>query len=503
MADDKHLLTPTGHMMLDRRAFLAKGGAGLGSIALTYLLGTQGALASSSGSSGGETIVPIRPTIDPAAPHAAREAHFAPRAKNVIVIFCSGALSHIDTFDYKPQLERYHDTPMPGADNLVTFQGENGNLIKSPWAFRPRGESGKMTSDLLPHLGEMADEMCFIHSLTGKTNTHGPGENLMSTGFTLDGFPSMGSWATYALGTESQSLPAFVAICDPRGVPQASLNNWSNGFLPAVYQGTPFNAADPIENLARPTRIPDATDRASRDLLRRLNEQHLEQFPGDSELSARIASYELAARMQTTVPEVSDLSDESPETLALYGADSPDKTQAGFARNCILARRLIERGVRFVQLFNGAYAMGEGIGNWDGHKAIVDQYNVHGPILDQPAAALLKDLKRRGMLEDTLVVFTTEFGRMPTFQKGASGRDHNPEGFTAWLAGAGVKKAHTYGATDEFGHMAAQDVCTVHDLHATILHLLGLDHERLTYYNNGIERRLTDVHGHVLRDILA
>lgn len=503
MPEDKHLLTPTGHMMLDRRSFLAKGGAGLGSIALTYLLGSQGALASGGAGKVGDPPRPIRPDIDPGAPHASRAAHFAPRAKNVIVIFCSGALSHIDTFDYKPQLDRYHDKPMPGADSLVTFQGENGNLIKSPWAFRPRGESGKMTSDLLPHLGEMADEMCFIHSLTGKTNTHGPGENLMSTGFTLDGFPSMGSWATYALGTESQSLPAFVAICDPRGVPQASLNNWSNGFLPAVYQGTPFNAADPIENLARPTRIPDPTDRASRDLLRRLNEQHLEQFPGDSELSARIASYELAARMQTTVPEVSDLSDESPETLALYGADSPDKTKAGFARNCILARRLIERGVRFVQLFNGAYAMGEGVGNWDGHKAIVDQYNTHGPILDQPAAALLKDLRRRGMLEDTLVVFTTEFGRMPTFQKGASGRDHNPEGFTAWLAGAGVKKAHTYGATDEFGHKAVQDICTVHDLHATILHLLGLDHERLSYYNNGIERRLTDVHGHVLRDILA
>ncbi|XAL98966.1 DUF1501 domain-containing protein [Phycisphaeraceae bacterium D3-23] len=500
MPHDDNLLTPTGQMMLDRRSFLAKGGAGLGSIALTYLLGSQGALGSGGG---GDTPTPIRPTIDPAAPHGARAAHFAPRAKNVIVIFCSGALSHIDTFDYKPELERYHDTPMPGADNLVTFQGENGNLIKSPWAFRPRGESGKMTSDLLPCLGELADEMCFIHSLTGKTNTHGPGENLMSTGFTLDGFPSMGSWATYALGTQSQSLPAFVAICDPRGVPQASGNNWGNGFLPAVFQGTPFNASDPIDNLARPAGVSPQTDADARDLLRRLNEQHLERYPGDTELSARIASYELAARMQTTVPGVTDLSSESPATLASYGADSPNKTKAGFARNCILARRLIERGVRFVQLFNGAYAMGEGIGNWDGHKAIIDQYNIHGPILDQPVAALLKDLKQRGMLEDTLVVFTTEFGRMPTFQKGASGRDHNPEGFTAWLAGAGVKKAHTYGATDEFGHKATENICDVHDLHATILHLLGLDHERLSYYNNGIERRLTDVHGHVLHDILT
>lgn len=500
MHDDKNLLTPTGQMMLDRRSFLAKGGAGLGSIALTYLLGTQGTLASGSRS---PNTVSTRPVIDPKAPHAPRASHFAPRAKNVIVIFCSGALSHIDTFDYKPELIRYHDTPMPGAENLVTFQGENGNLIKSPWRFRPRGESGKMTSDLLPHLGELADEMCFIHSMTGKTNTHGPGENLMSTGFTLDGFPSMGSWATYALGTENQSLPAFVAIADPRGVPQASGNNWGNGFLPAVYQGTPFNAGSPIENLGRPAGIGAATDRASRDLLRRLNEQHLEQFPNDTELSARIASYELAARMQTTVPGVTDLSTESPETLALYGADSPDKTKAGFARNCILARRLIERGVRFVQLFNGAYAMGEGIGNWDGHRDILNQYNKHGQILDQPAAALLRDLKRRGLLEETLVVFTTEFGRMPTFQKGASGRDHNPGGFTAWLAGAGVKRGHSYGMTDEFGHKAIDNICQVHDLHATILHILGLDHERLSYYNNGIERRLTDVHGHVLHDILA
>ena len=207
--------------------------------------------------------------------------------------------------------------------------------------------------------------------------------------------------------------------------------------------------------------------------------------------------------MQTTVPDVADLSSESKSTLELYGADSPDKLKAGFARNCILARRLVERGVRFVQLFNGAYAMGEGVGNWDGHRAIFDQYNIHGPILDQPVAALLKDLKYRGMLEDTLVVFTTEFGRMPTFQKGASGRDHNPEGFTAWLAGAGVKKGYSYGSTDELGHKAADNICEVHDLHATILHLLGLDHERLSYYNNGIERRLTDVHGHVIQDILA
>jgi hypothetical protein len=499
MNHDEQALSTVGRMMLDRRAFLARGGAGLGSIALAYLLSTQDALGKQDRQ---RLDGPIRPVIDPAAPHKARFAHHTPKAKNVIVIFCSGAISHIDTFDYKPQLARYDDKPMPGG-NPVTFQAESGNLKKSPWKFRPRGQSGKMTSDLLPHIGDMVDDLCFIHSMTGKTNTHGPGENLMSTGFTLDGFPSMGSWASYALGTDNQSLPAFVAIPDPRGVPQSSGNNWGNGFLPAVFQGTPFNASKPIDNLARPARISADADAASRDLLRRLNEHHLEKFPGDTELSARIASYELAARMQTTVPGVTDFSDESAATMALYGIDNKDKIYAGFARNCLLARRLIERGVRFVQLFNGAYAMGEGIGNWDGHKAIYDQYNIHGPILDQPVAALLKDLKHRGMLDDTLVVFTTEFGRMPTFQKGASGRDHNPDGFTAWLAGAGVKRGYSYGETDEFGHKAVRDVCTVHDFHATILHLLGLDHERLSYYNNGIERRLTDVHGHVIKDILA
>jgi uncharacterized protein (DUF1501 family) len=234
-----------------------------------------------------------------------------------------------------------------------------------------------------------------------------------------------------------------------------------------------------------------------------LNERHLEKFPGDFELSARIASYELAAKMQLSVPEVSDLSKESAATLAAYGADDPDPVKSGFAKNCLLARRLLERNVRCVQLFNGAYAMGEGVGNWDGHRKLKEQYDIHAPIFDKPAAALITDLKQRGLLEDTLVVWCTEFGRMPTFQKGASGRDHNPNGFTTWMTGAGVKKAVSYGATDELGHKAVENITTIYDLHATILHLLGLDHERLSYYHNGIERRLTDVHGHVIRDILS
>ena len=327
----------------------------------------------------------------------------------------------------------------------------------------------------------------------------------MSTGNTLDGFPSMGAWTTWALGTENENLPSYVAISDPRGTPQSSVNNWGPGFLPAAFQGTEFNATKPLNNLQIPDGTSAKTDRATRDFLRRLNEQHLEQFPGDSELAARISSYELAARMQLSVPQVTDLTTESKSTLRAYGADdTTNPLKAQFANNCILARRLIEQGVRFVQLFNGAYQTGgEGVSNWDGHKKIVDQYSKHGPVLDQPCAALLRDMKQRGLLEETLVVWVTEFGRMPTFQKGASGRDHNPDGFTAWMMGAGVKAPFTYGATDDFSYRAIENVATVYDLHATILHLLGLNHERLTYYYNGFERRLTDVHGHVIKDILV
>ena len=468
--------------LLDRRQFLSNAGTGLGAVALTHLLGVDGLMAQD----------------------APRAPHFAPRAKNALVIFISGALSHVDTFDYKPELIKHHGKAMPGAGKLVTFQGENGNLTRPLYAFRPRGECGKMTSDLLPHLGAMVDDFCFIHSMQSRSNTHGPAENFMSTGFTIDGFPSMGAWVGYALGSENENLPTFVAIPDPRGVPQSSVNNWGPGFLPAAFQGTPLSATRPIRNLARPKGTTAASDRAARDLLKLLNEEHLKRYPGDTDLAARLASYELAARMQLSVPEVSDLSTEPEHILRMYGADdTKNRFKAGFARNCILARRLIEKGVRFVQLFNGAYAMGEGVGNWDGHKMLKKQYDIHGPILDQPAAALIADLKQRGLLEETVVLICTEFGRMPTFQKGASGRDHNPAGFTCLLAGAGVKAPFTYGATDAFGWKAEEDPVAVYDLHATVLHLLGLEHKRLTFYHNGIQRRLTDVHGHVIRGILA
>lgn len=471
--------------------------AGFGSLALAAALAGDGRLEASEA-------VPYAPAIDPSAPHRARAAPEPARARNVLVLFCSGALSHMDTFDWKPELLKRDGQMMPGGEGAVTFQGENGAIARPQYAFRPRGRCGKMTSELLPRLGELADEFCFLHGMTTKTNTHGPGENCMSTGFTLDGFPSIGSWLTYALGSENQELPAFVAIPDPRGVPQAGVNNWGAGFLPAVFQGTPFNAQKPIANLRSAGSISNEEERATRELLQRLNREHLGHYAGDSQLAARIASYELAARMQLSVPEVTDLSNEPAYLLDEYGAnDTTNAIKAGFARNCLLARRLIERGVRVVQLFNGAYAMGEGVGNWDGHKKLKPQYDIHGAVLDQPAAALVRDLKRRGLLSETLLVFCTEFGRMPMFQKGATGRDHNPLGFTCMLAGAGVKAPFTFGATDELGFKAVEGIVSVHDFHATILHLAGLDHQRLSVYHNGIARRLTDVHGHVVREILA
>ncbi|MCH5374336.1 MAG: DUF1501 domain-containing protein, partial [Planctomycetes bacterium] len=433
----------SGQRLLDRRHFLADTAGGLSGIALAALLGSDGLLA---GDQEVQNEVPaegppIRPRIDAARPNAPRQPHFAPRAQRVLVIFCSGACSPLDTFDYKPELIKRDGQPMPGSEDLITFQGAQGNLTKSPFAFRPRGQCGKMVSDLVSHIGDQADDICFVHSLTSKTNTHGPGENFMSTGYTLDGFPSMGAWVSYGLGSENENLPAFVAIPDPRGRPQSSVNNWGPGFLPAAFQATEFNASSPVRNLARPDSISAETDVATRAFLQRLNRRHLDRYEGDNELAARIASYELAAKMQLTVPAVSDLSSEPAHILKMYGADDgQNRWKAEFARNCILARRLIEDGVRFVQLFNGAYQTGgEGTSNWDGHKKLKEQYEVHGPILDQPVAGLLKDLKQRGLLRDTLVVWCTEFGRMPTFQKGASGRDHNPAGFTCWLAGAGVR----------------------------------------------------------------
>jgi len=482
-------LSHTGRQLMERRQFLADGVTGLGSIALASLLGGDGLLAASS------------PAIDPARPHVPRTPHFRPKAKNVVVIFCAGAVSQLETWDYKPELIKRDGQPLAGGP-AVTFQGPAGNLARPQYEFRPRGETGKMVSDMLPHLAALTDDIAFIHSLTSKSNTHGPAENLLSTGFVLDGFPSLGSWVNYALGTENQDLPAFVSILDPRGVPQNGSNNWGPGFLPAAFQATTLSAQEPVRHLM-PAGVSPAADRAARTLLQNVNARHLERHPGDGKLAARIASYELAARMQLSVPEATDLASEPEHILKLYGAtDESNPIKAAFARNCILTRRLIERGVRFVQLFNGAYASGGEL-NWDGHNKLKEQYDKHAAILDQPAAGLILDLKQRGLLEETLIVWCTEFGRMPMFQKGAQGRDHNPDGFTCWLTGAGVRPGVSHGATDELGLKAVQDVHPLYDLNATILHLLGLNHEKLTFQHNGIQRRITNVEGRVIRQVLA
>jgi hypothetical protein len=481
------------HPLLNRKNFLTQASTALGSIALTSLLSSDRLLASGKSS---ESAV----QIDPANPYAPRAPHFQAKAKNVLVIFCAGAVSQLETWDYKPKLIEWDDRPLPGGPS-VTFQGPAGNLARPQYTFRQRGQSGKFVSDLLPHLADLTDDIAFVHSLTSKSNTHGPAENFLSTGFNLDGFPSLGAWVTYALGSQCENLPAYVAIPDPRGVPQNGSNNWGPGFLPAAFQGTTFSASDPVRHL----KVADSNqnaEAATRKLLEKIQRRHLDQFPDDAQLAARIASYELAARMQLSVPKITDIDREPAHVLKAYGADdSSNKEKAAFARNCILARRLIQSGVRFVQLFNGAYASAGKL-NWDGHNDLKNQYDVHAAIMDQPVAALIRDLKASGLLDETLVVWCTEFGRMPFFQKGAKGRDHNPDGFTCWMAGAGIRGGVSHGQTDELGVKAIEDIHPLYDFNATILHLLGLDHERLTYQHNGIQRRLTNVEGAVIQPIL-
>ena len=481
------------HPLLNRKNFLTQASTALGSIALTSLLSSDRLLASGKSS---ESAV----QIDPADPYAPRAPHFQAKAKNVLVIFCAGAVSQLETWDYKPKLIEWDDRPLPGGPS-VTFQGPAGNLARPQYTFRQRGQSGKFVSDLLPHLADLTDDIAFVHSLTSKSNTHGPAENFLSTGFNLDGFPSLGAWVTYALGSQCENLPAYVAIPDPRGVPQNGSNNWGPGFLPAAFQGTTFSASDPVRHL----KVADSNqnaEAATRKLLEKIQRRHLDQFPDDAQLAARIASYELAARMQLSVPKITDIDREPAHVLKAYGADdSSNKEKAAFARNCILARRLIQSGVRFVQLFNGAYASAGKL-NWDGHNDLKNQYDVHAAIMDQPVAALIRDLKASGLLDETLVVWCTEFGRMPFFQKGAKGRDHNPDGFTCWMTGAGIRGGVSHGQTDELGVKAIEDIHPLYDFNATILHLLGLDHERLTYQHNGIQRRLTNVEGAVIQPIL-
>ncbi len=432
------------------------------------------------------------------------EPHFAPRAKQVLQIFCPGAVSHMDLWDYKPVLEQYDGTPLPGAEGEVTFQGKNGPLMRSPWPFVPAGQSGKMLSSMLPHMARHVDDMAFIHSMVSRTNTHGPGCVNMNTCFTRDGFPSAGSWVSHALGSMNQNLPTYVSIQDIRGEPPNGKANWNNGFLPAQHQAIAIAAQQQLRNLVRPDSISPDADAATREFLHAINTAHATGHPGNDELKARIAAYELAAKMQLTAPEVHDISREPQHVRDLYGTEDANTLKAAYARNCLLTRRLLEQGVRYVSLYCASRASNvDGLLNWDAHKTLKADYERHCPIFDQPTAALLTDLKQRGMLEDVLVIWCSEFGRMPTRQDGTTGRDHNPDAFTTWMMGAGIKGGVSHGATDDFGRRSVQDVTTVYDFYATVLHLLGLNHEKLTYYHNGANRRLTDVHGHVLQSVLA
>ena len=430
--------------------------------------------------------------------------HFPAKAKRVLQIFCPGAASHLDLWDYKPSLIKHHGKSLPGEENMVSFQGKNGNLMKSPWPFTPVGKSGKMITSMLPQLAKHVDDIAFLHGLHSKTNTHGPGCVFVNTGHPTEGFPAAGAWASYALGTLNENLPSYVAIQDVRGEPPNGKANWSNGFLPARHQAMTLAAHRPIRNLSRPPTIGEAEEMRTRQLLAKLNKTHASSRPQETELKARIAAYELAARMQLSAPEVSDLESEPRHIHDLYGTGSNNKLKSAYARNCLLSRRLLERGVRYVNLYCASRASGvDGLLNWDAHKTLKTDYERHCPIFDQPTAALITDLKQRGLLDDTLILWCTEFGRMPTHQQGTAGRDHNPDSFTLWMMGAGVKGGVSYGESDEFGRRAAVNKTTVWDFYATVLHLLGLDHQRLTKYHNGFERRLTDVHGNVIREVLS
>lgn len=467
---------------VSRRRLLQTAGAGFGGLALRDLLGQEGHLAACPN------------------PLSARQSGFLARAKSVIFIFAYGGPSHVDMLDYKSALEKWH------GKSISVFKKEDAfnknttkdTAMKSPYRFRRHGESGIQVSELLPYIATCVDKMCVINSMHCESNNHAPATFQMNTGFILAGRPSMGSWVTYGLGSESDSMPAFVVMWDHRGGPVGGAQNWTSGFLPAAYQGTPFRSqGEPIIDLTRPAGMTREQQKMRLALLAKLNAHHLEKNPAEASLAARIQSYELAYRMQMAAPDAVDLNQETAETKNLYGLDKPISSY--FGHQCLLARRLVERGVRFIQIYSGGADQQL---SWDAHSGLQENLEQHCPEIDQPVAGLIKDLDRRGLLHQTLIVWGGEFGRMPTNQ-GTIGRDHNPRGFTTFLAGGGVKGGTVYGATDEFGYAAQQNPVSVHDLHATCLHLLGLDHERLTYRHRSREMRLTDVAGTVLQDVLA
>jgi hypothetical protein len=477
-------------LLRTRRDFLWQSGGGLGGIALTWLLG-EGRLL-------GDTPYSALRT-----PHSALNGglHHRAKVRRIIQLFMNGGVSQMDTFDYKPELIKRHGEKIDfGIKAAVT--STPGAVMKSPFTWKQYGKCGRWVSSVFPHMAECVDDLAFLMAMASKTNVHGPASYMQNTGFVSPGFPCMGAWISYALGRLSDNLPAFVVLPDSRGLPYNNAGNFSSGFLPMAHQGVLIKpgAPVPIANLQPPKSAKRITRQSEIDglaLLKELNEEHRVHNPGDSRLEARITSYELAAKMQLSAPEVLDVSRETEATRKLYGLDEPPT--ADFGRNCLIARRMLERGVRFVQVWSG---MGGPSKNWDNHTNIHTELPFIAGSVDKPIAALLKDLKRRGLFEDTLVVWSTEFGRMP-FTQGATGRDHNGGTFVTWLAGAGVKGGVSYGASDEFSYQAATGKTYSYELHATILHLLGIDHEKLTFRHNGIDRRLTDVHGHVVHEILA
>lgn len=466
-----------------RRRFLEQWGGGLGSIALAHLLGRES---------------------NAAGPDLNGGLHHPAKAKRVVQLFMSGAASQCDMYDYKPLLVQRNGEKFDPGGTVELFQSDPGPVMRSPWEWRQHGESGKWMSSLVPHLAEWVDEMAFFPSMISKSNVHGPATFMQNTGFVLPGFPSMGAWISYGLGTLTDDLPSFVVLPDARGFAPNGPSNHSAGFLPAQHQGTMIRAGrdNPIHDLFPPSTadfISPESEAAGLELLETLNRRHMVGREGDTRLEARIQAYEMAARLQVTAPQVMDLSGESEATKKLYGLDDP--VTEDFGLRCLVARRLLERGVRFVQVWSGA-DNGFPRRNWDSHEDLKKDHGMMGRSMDRPSAALIEDLRARGLLEDTIVYWTTEFGRMPCSQ-GNKGRDHNPFTFTSWLAGGGIRAGTVYGASDEWSYKAADKPIYCYDLHATVLHLLGIDHTRLTYRHNGIERRLTDVHGHVIEDVLA
>jgi len=470
-----------------RRQFLFECGGGLSGLGLSWLLNQDGLLGASSTACAGN------------AAGAARQPHFAPRAKAVISLFMSGGVSHMDTFDPKPALAKYAGQPLSGKGEIVVRQGNPGPLMPSPFTFRKYGQSGIDVSEIFPHIASKVDELAVLRSVYGQSNDHVQAHYELATGMIRMGFPSVGSWVTYGLGSENQNLPAFVVIYDAHGGPFGGPANWSAGFMPAAYQGTVFRSSGvPIVDLKPPASVSPRQQRTRLDLLNKLNEMDAQKYPGNTDLTARIASYELAYRMQGCAPEAVDLSAESAVVKKLYGLDNPQTEP--FGRQCLMARRLVERGVRFVQLYHGGLGV-QNVDTWDAHENVKDNHSRHAAETDLPIAGLLSDLKACGLLDSTLVIWQGEFGRMPISQSGL-GRDHNPGAMSIWMAGARIRGGQVIGSSDEFGYKAQDQPISIHDLHATTLHLLGMDHTKLTYRANGRDMRLTDVYGELIPQIV-